>query len=397
MTPERPRIPRTVWALGLVSMFMDISSEMIHSLLPVFLVSSLGASMALVGLIEGTAEATAAVMKVFSGWLSDRLGKRKLLAGIGYGLGALSKPIFPLAITPFEVLGARFVDRIGKGMRGAPRDALVADVTPAGQRGAAFGLRQALDTLGAFLGPVIALGLMVVLHGNMRAVFAWAVIPAALAVICLILGVEEPARKPGHVAARLPIKLAEIRNMGAGYWSVTAVAVVFTLARFSEAFLVLRARDAGLSLALVPLVLITMNLVYALVAAPAGRLSDRMDRRILLALGMGVLILADLILALVPSLAGVLIGTGLWGLHMGLTQGLFSALVADAAPARLRGTAFGLYNLATGMTLLAASLIAGALWSWAGAGSTFLAGALMALIATAGVLFLKPPAPHPET
>jgi len=396
MTPERPGIPRTVWALGLVSMFMDISSEMIHSLLPVFLVSGLGASMALVGLIEGTAEATAAVMKVFSGWLSDRLGKRKLLAGIGYGLGALSKPIFPLAITPFEVLGARFADRIGKGMRGAPRDALVADVTPVGQRGAAFGLRQALDTLGAFLGPVIALGLMVALHGNMRAVFAWAVIPAALAVICLIVGVEEPARKPDHMAARLPIRIADIKGMGAGYWSVTAVAVVFTLARFSEAFLVLRARDAGLAIALVPLVLITMNLVYAVVAAPAGRLSDRMDRRSLLAIGMGVLVLADLVLALIPNLAGVLIGTGLWGLHMGLTQGLFSALVADAAPARLRGTAFGLYNLATGLTLLAASLIAGALWTWGGAGATFLAGALTALLATAGVLILQPPTLHPE-
>lgn len=380
-------VPRGIWALGFVSMFMDISSEMIHSLLPVFLVSTLGASAALVGLIEGAAEATASITKVFSGWLSDRLGKRKLLAVIGYGLGAATKPIFPLAVTPWEVLGARFADRVGKGMRGAPRDALVADITPEGVRGAAFGLRQALDTVGAFLGPLIALGLMALFAGDMRRVFAWAVVPGVIAVVLLALGVEEPKRVGGEpVAARVPIRWSEIGGLGRPFWSVVVLAVVFTMARFSEAFLILRARDVGLSATLAPLVLILMNLVYSAVSAPAGSLADRVDRRLLLGAGLAVLVLADLALALEPTMAGVALGIALWGLHMGLTQGLFSALVADAAPARLRGSAFGVYNLAQGLTLLAASPLAGALWASRGAGATFLAGAGFALAALTGLL-----------
>lgn len=372
-------------------MFMDISSEMIHSLLPVFLVSTLGASVALVGLIEGVAEATASITKVFSGWISDRLGRRKLLAVLGYGLGALSKPIFPLAVTPVEVLGARFADRVGKGLRGAPRDALVADITEPGARGAAFGLRQALDTVGAFLGPLVAMGLMVVLAGDIRAVFTWAVVPGVIAVLLMIFGVDEPKRSHAPRQARIPIRWAEVRDMGRPFWWVVAVGVVFTLARFSEAFLVLRAQGVGLRPALIPLVLIVMNVVYAAVAAPAGSLSDRMDRRALLAIGLGILILADLALAFLPSIGGVLFGVALWGAHMGVTQGLLSALVADAAPDRLRGTAFGVFNLATGLTLLVASGLAGILWSRFGAPTTFLAGVAFCTVALAGLLFRARP------
>lgn len=390
-TPPRGlrAVPRGVWAIGFVSMFMDISSEMIHSLLPIFLVGTLGASVALVGLIEGVAEASASITKVFSGWLSDRLGKRKLLAVIGYSLGALSKPIFPLTVAPVQVLGARLVDRIGKGIRGAPRDALVADITEPGARGAAYGLRQTLDTIGAFLGPLIAIGLMLLLAGDIRAVFAWAVVPAVIAVLLLILGVDEPKRSATHKAARLPIRWAEVRDMGPPFWSVVAIGVVFTLARFSEAFLVLRAQGVGLNATLIPLVLIVMNVVYAAVAAPAGSLSDRMDRRLLLAAGLGVLILADVVLAFGTSIGGVLVGVALWGGHLGMTQGLLSALVADAAPDRLRGTAFGLFNLATGVTLLAASALAGVLWSQLGAPATFVAGAGFCVLALVGLMLVR--------
>ncbi len=378
-------VPRGVWTLGFVSMFMDTSSEMIHSLLPVFLVTTLGASPALVGLIEGAAEATASITKVFSGWLSDRLGKRKLLTVIGYGLGAASKPIFPFAVTPFEVFGARFADRIGKGIRGAPRDALVADITTLGARGTAYGLRQALDTIGAFLGPLLAIVLMALLAGNIRAVFAWAVIPAVMAVLLLVIGVEEPKRKAGPTLAKTPILWSEVQAMGRPFWSVVILGVIFTMARFSEAFLVLRAQGVGLAIALVPVILIVMNVIYAAVSAPAGRLSDRMDRRVLLALGLAALILADAALAWIGSIAGVLLGAAFWGLHMGITQGLFAALVADASPDRLRGTGFGVFNLATGVTLLLASILAGILWSAYGPSLTFLTGGIFALVALVGL------------
>ena len=391
-------VPRGVWALGLVSMFMDISSEMIHSLLPVFLVGTLGASVALVGLIEGTAEATASITKIFSGWLSDRLGKRKLLAVLGYGLGALSKPIFPLAVTPFEVFGARFADRIGKGVRGAPRDALVADLSPPSIRGAAFGVRQSLDTIGAFTGPLVAMALMLVLAGNIRAVFAWAVVPAIIAVLLLVIGVREPrSHSDVHGAARPPIRWAEVRGIGPTFWGVVALGVVFTMARFSEAFLVLRAQDAGLPIALIPVVMVVMNVVYSIAAAPAGSLSDRIDRRLVLVAGLACLVLADLFLALGGGVPSVLIGVALWGLHMGLTQGLLAALVVDTAPSHLRGTAFGLFNLASGVTMLAASTLAGVLWSAYGFRATFLAGSVFAGLALVGlILFVRRMKPEPR-
>jgi MFS family permease len=382
----RPPVSRTVWTLGLVSMLMDVSSEMIHSLLPVFLVGSLGASVATVGLIEGVGEATANLTKVFSGGLSDRLGKRKLLAVLGYGLAALSKPLFPLATGASTVMLARFLDRFGKGVRGAPRDALIADVTPPEIRGAAFGLRQALDTVGAFAGPLVAIGLMAVLANDVRAVFWWAILPAAAAVLLLLIGVEEPrglaaAARPG--AGR---RWAGAARLGGGFWAVATLGAVFTLARFSEAFLILRARDAGLPLGLAPLALIVMNVVYALVAAPAGRLSDRIDRRVILAASLVVLIMADLALGFGGSLAAALAGAGMWGLHMGLSQGLLSAMVADSAPAERRGVAFGLFNLVAGAALLVASALAGALWQTFGAAATFSAGAGFALVALVGLL-----------
>ena len=388
MASRMRQVPRTVWALGFVSMFMDISSEMIHSLLPVFLVAGLGASPALVGVIEGVAEATASITKVFSGWLSDRLGHRKILAALGYGLGALTKPIFPLAITPYEVLGARFADRIGKGMRGAPRDALVADVTPEELRGAAFGLRQSLDTVGAFLGPLLAVGLMALLNDNMRAVFGYAIIPAAIAVILLVLGVEEPrASKAAHVV-KAPIRWSEVRSIGTRFWLAVVVGVLFTMARFSEAFLVLRGRDAGIPLTFIPFVLIAMNVVYAVTSAPLGSVSDKVGRKPVLVAGLVAMVAADLVLAFMSNIAGLIVGVALWGLHMGCSQGLLAALVADTAPARLRGTAFGLFNLASGVTLLAASALAGALWSARGASVTFLTGAGFAMAALIGMLVL---------
>ncbi|MFG1361937.1 MFS transporter [Xanthobacter versatilis] len=380
---RRPAIPRTVWALGFVSMFMDISSEMIHALLPLFLTATLGASVAMVGLIEGIGESTAAVVKVFSGYLSDRLGQRKPLILLGYGLGAASKPLFALAGAPGLVLAARFADRIGKGMRGAPRDALVADVTPPEIRGRAYGLRQALDTAGAFVGPLLAIALMALLADDMRAVFWFALIPAGLAVACVLLGVEDRASPQEAAAPRPPVRLADLRQLDRAFWGVVAIGVVFTLARFSEAFLVLKAHDEGLPLALAPLVLVTMNAVYALGAYPAGAWSDHAPPQRLLLAGMGVLIAADLLLAFGPGLSGTLLGIALWGVHMALTQGLFAKLVAQNAPAALRGSAFGLFNLATGIAMLAASLVAGLLWEEYGAAATFIAGAALACIAAA--------------
>ncbi|QHO76638.1 MFS transporter [Bradyrhizobium sp. CCBAU 051011] len=382
-------IPPGVWVLGFVSMLMDISSEMIHALLPIYLVSVLGASMVTVGVIEGIAEATASITKIFSGALSDWLGKRKWLAAIGYGLAAFTKPVFPLAPTVGWLVAARFVDRIGKGIRGAPRDALVADLSPPDLRGASFGLRQSLDTIGAFTGPLLAIALMWWTADNFTTVFWVAVIPAFLAFALIVFAVREPERPKALRTVRNPISLAEVKNLGTAYWWVVAVASVFTLARFSEAFLVLRAQNVGLPVMLVPAVLVAMNVVYALAAYPAGVMSDRMSRTAVLAGGIVLLIAADVVLALMPSVGGVALGVVLWGLHMGLTQGLLAALVADTAPAELRGTAFGFFNLLGGVAMLAASVIAGALWDIAGPQGTFLAGAAFALAALAGLLMVR--------
>ena len=379
-------IPTSIWVLGFVSMLMDISLEMIHALLPIYLVTALGASMVTVGIIEGIAEATASITKIFSGALSDRLGNRKWLAAAGYGLAAFTRPVFPLAPTIAWLVAARFVDRIGKGIRGAPRDALVADLSPPGLRGASFGLRQSLDTIGAFLGPLLAIALMWWTSDNFTVVFWFAALPAFLAVTLIVLAVREPARPQALRAVRNPVSLAEIGNLGPAFWWVVAVAGVFTLARFSEAFLILRAQNVGLPIMFAPSVLVAMNVVYSLAAYPAGVISDRIGRTAVLAAGMVLLIAACLALALLPSIGGIALGVVLWGLHMGLTQGLLAALVADTAPAELRGTAFGFFNLVGGLAMLAASIIAGSLWDLAGPQTTFLAGAGFALVALAGLL-----------
>jgi len=382
-------IPSGVWALGFVSLLMDTSSEMIHALLPVYLVTAMGASMLTVGVIEGVAEATAAITKIFSGALSDRLGQRKLLAALGYGLAAITKPVFPLAPTVEWIFAARFVDRIGKGLRGAPRDALVADLSPPELRGASFGLRQALDTVGAFLGPLVAIALMWLWHDDFRSVFWVAVIPALACVVLILAAVREPQRPRDLRQVRSPLSPAELARLGPACWWVIAISGLFTLARFSEAFLILRATGLGLPLALTPAVLVTMNVVYALAAYPAGSLSDRMDRNTILAAGIGVLIIADIVLAFAGGLVAAAIGIVLWGVHMALTQGLMSALVADTAPSELRGTAFGMFNLVGGLALLAASLIAGGLWDVIGPDATFGTGAALAALALAALMAVR--------
>jgi len=387
----RSRLPAGIWALGFVSLLMDVSSEMIHSLLPVFLVSGLGASMLAVGLIEGAAEATALIVKVFSGAWSDWLGRRKPLAVLGYGLGAASKPLFALADSAGLVLGARLADRIGKGMRGAPRDALVADLVEPEMRGAAYGLRQSLDTVGAFLGPLVAIGLMLLWANDFHAVFWVAVIPGVLSVALLAFGVREPDRPPA--TARInPIRRESLRQLPRAYWWVVGVGALFTLARFSEAFLVLRAQQGGLAIAWVPLVLIFMNLVYSLGAYPFGKLADRMSHRKLLAIGLVVLVLADVALAAADRGPLLWAGIALWGLHMALTQGLLATMVADTSPAPLRGTAFGVFNLASGLALLVASGLAGLLWDRLGGASTFVAGAGLSLLALAALAWRAPAA-----
>ncbi len=375
------RIPRGVWMLGFVSLFMDISSELIHSLLPVFMVTGLGASVFLVGVVEGIAESTALIVKVFSGAISDYFGKRKGLAVLGYGLGALSKPVFALALSVNWVLAARFMDRIGKGIRGAPRDALVADLTPPEIRGAAYGLRQSLDTVGAFVGPLLAIGLMLLWAGDFRMVFWFAVIPAVIAVLLLMFGVKEPGAAPGRRNPASPIRWQMLRGLGGAYWWVVAVGGVFTLARFSEAFLILRAQQLGLPDTYAPLVLVVMNLVYALAAYPMGKLADRVSHQALLGAGLLVLILSDLVLAQAAGFGMVAAGAALWGLHMGMTQGLLATMVADTAPAHLRGTAFGFFSLVSGIAMLVASVLAGLLWDTLGAAMTFYAGAVFSLLA----------------
>jgi len=385
---ERLRIPRTIWALGFVSLFMDLSSELVHSLLPVFLVTTLGASALTVGVIEGIAESTAMLVKVFSGAISDYLGRRKGLLLLGYGLAALSKPLFPLAHSVEVVFTARFLDRIGKGIRGAPRDALVADVAPPAIRGACFGLRQSMDTVGAVLGPALAILLMSWL-ADIQLVLWFAVIPAIMAVALIFVGVKEPTASSGEREFRSPINWRDLPDFSTGYWWVVIIGGVFTLARFSEAFLVLRAQQAGLSVTWVPLVMVVMAVFYTLSAYPAGWLSDRISRTKLLCMGMGLLILADLLLAESSSVITMMLGVGLWGLHMGFSQGILASLVADTAPMELKGTAFGIFNLVSGACMLIASVLAGGIWQTMGSENTFLMGALLA--ATALLLLFGSP------
>ena len=378
---EVARIPSGVWVLGFVSLLMDVSSELIHSLLPVFMVTGLGASALVVGIVEGIAEATALIVRVFSGALSDYLGRRKGLAVAGYGLGALSKPLFALATSVGWVLTARFLDRVGKGIRGAPRDALIADMTPASIRGAAYGLRQSLDTIGAFTGPLLAIALMMLFAGDFRAVFWVAVVPGLMSVALLTIGIRESERAAGAPRPANPLKPAVLATLPAAFWWVVVVGGVFTLARFSEAFLLLRAQEQGLPDAYAPAVLVLMNAVYALTAYPMGRLADKVNRMTLLGAGLAVLVLADVLIAQTGTVAGTALGVALWGLHMGMTQGVMAAMVAGSAPQHLRGTAFGMFNLVSGIAMLLASVLAGLLWDTYGSAVTFYVGAAFAMAA----------------
>jgi MFS family permease len=386
----RRALPPDIWVLGFVSLLMDASSELVHSLLPLFMVSVLGAGMVTVGLLEGIAEATASAAKVFSGTLSDRWRRRKPLVVLGYGLGALAKPAFPLAASVAWVFAARFIDRVGKGIRGAPRDALIADITPSQLRGAAFGLRQSLDSIGAVVGPGLAVVLMAWLADDIRSVLWFGVIPAMLAVVLLAVAVREPERQAQAAGGHVPVTFRDAWSLPRSYWIVVGVGMVFTLARFSEAFLVLRANHVGLPAGQVPIVMVVMSAAYALGAYPAGLVADRTSGRRLLVWGLAVLIAADLVLAAATTPAQVIAGAGCWGLHMALTQGLFSKLVADVATERLRGTAFGVFHLATSVALLAASVIAGALWSTFGPAATFAAGAAFAALAIVGIVRYRP-------
>lgn len=385
---RRRALPGSIWALGLVSLLMDTSSELVHSLLPILMSTVLGASVATIGLIEGIAQATAAIGKVFSGAISDYFRKRKILVLLGYGLAALTKPIFPLANSIGWVFAARFVDRIGKGIRGAPRDALVADIVPPDMRGAAYGLRQALDSVGAFAGPLLAVAFMALLANNIRAVLWIAVVPAFLCVALIVFGVKEPD-DPTSAGLRKRLAFSDARRLSRRYWFVVALGAVFTLARFSEAFLILRARDVGLAIGFVPLIMIVMNVVYSAGAYPAGAAADRVSPRALFLAGLGMLIVSDVLLAAASSPLLTFVGAGFWGLHMALTQGLLTKLVADTAPDELRGTAFGIFNLVSGGALLLASVIAGTLWTAVGPAATFLAGAAFAAVAAAGLLFFR--------
>ncbi|MDM4092840.1 MFS transporter [Klebsiella oxytoca] len=378
------RIPKGVWVLGGVSLLMDVSSEMIHSLLPLFMATTLGASVIIIGIIEGVAEATALMLKVFSGVISDYVGKRKGLALLGYGLGALSKPLFAIAPTSGMVFSARMIDRIGKGIRGAPRDALVADVTPPEIRGAAYGLRQALDTIGAFLGPLLAVALMFLWDNDFQSIFWVAAIPAVLSIALLGFGLKEPNTSVVQKRTN-PLRRENLKKLSAAYWWVVAIGSIFTLARFSEAFLVLRAQQMAIPLFAIPLVMVAMNLVYSLTAYPFGKLSDRMSHSKMLQWGLLVLIAADIVLALSSHWSTLLAGVALWGIHMGMTQGLLAAMVAHTAPPELRGTAFGMFNLMSGITLLLASAGAGVLWEMLGAASTFYAGAIICVVTLIGM------------
>jgi len=381
-------MPAGVWVLGFVSMLMDISSEMIHSVLPLFLVSSLGASGIAVGFIEGVAEATALISKVFSGAFSDFIGRRKPVVVAGYALAAVTKPLFAVATGVYVAFVARFIDRIGKGVRGAPRDALLADIAPASMRGEAFGLRQSLDTLGAVIGPLVASGLMLLFVNGFRIVFWLACVPAVLAVLLVVWGVTEKSPPTSH-RPQNPITRESLTQLSRAYWWIVIVGMFFALARFSEAFLLLRAKDGGLSDAYIPLVLVAMNLVYALSAYPLGKLSDSVSHFKLLVLGILVLIASDIVLAYDGDWYVVVLGVCLWGVHLAATQGLLARMVADVAPVALRGTAYGFFNLVSGVGMLIASVLAGIIWDQMGAQMTFLTGIGFCVLALV-VLSMRP-------
>jgi MFS family permease len=381
MASRRPTLPRNVWVLGFVSLFMDLSSEIYHALLPAFITLVLGLPATALGAIDGVAEATANFAKLFSGRLSDRSLRRKPWVMAGYGLAALSKPLFPLASSAPLLMLARFADRVGKGIRGAPRDAMLADETPPEIRGRAFGLRQTLDTVGALLAPLVAIGLMAWLASDIRAVYWFAIIPAAISFLLAWLVLREPEQ---HLS---PLKkspfFAGFKALDKDTKRLLQVGFLFTLARFSEGFLILKGIDIGLSETMSPITLAIFNLAYVALAYPAGVLSDRMSPRSILIAGILVLIVGNVVLAQSNGFVGVAIGTALWGAHMALTQGIFARMVADSAPDELRATSFGAFYFVTGIGTLLASLGAGWLWDNQGASATFLTSAGAAAVALA--------------
>jgi MFS family permease len=390
------KLPKSIWVLGFVSLFMDISSEMVHSLLPLFLVTGLGASMATVGIIEGVAESTALISKVFSGYISDYFNRRKWLVVIGYSLSVITKPLFALASSVAMVFSARFIDRIGKGIRGAPRDALIVDITPKSIRGAAFGLRQALDTVGAFIGPLLAFSLMLLWENDFRKIFWVAVIPGAIAIFLLLSGIQEPTKKPlqndkkaSTKSPQKPIHWHQLKLLSVNYWWIVVIASILTLARFSEAFLILKAQNIGISLAYIPLIMVVMNLMFAVSAFPMGKLADKLSQPMLLVCGILVLVVADILLANAQNWFLLILGISLWGLHLGMTQGLLSTLVANEAPDKFRGSCFGVFHLINGIAMLIASVLAGFIWEFWGAPWVFYSGVFWCLMAVLFIGFLK--------
>ncbi|OJU12180.1 MAG: MFS transporter [Caulobacterales bacterium 68-7] len=380
---SRISVPRTVWVLGVVSLLMDVSSEMIQALLPIYMVVSLGASAALIGLVEGFSVAVATAVKFGAGFVSDRVSRPKWLAVAGYGLAALSKPIFPLAASVEGVLIAKGVDRIGKGIRTAPRDALVAAVTPKEIRGRAYGLRKSLDTVGGFVGPLLAIGLMALLAGNIKQVFWLASIPAFFAIALLVLGVSDPPR--GDEAGKAPPSLKGALKLDTATWSMIVLTAVIGLARFSEAFLVMKGLDVGVPESYAPAAIILLHIVFGLAAFPVGALSDRIGRGSLLLLSLAFLAAADVVLAVSTGQIAYYSGVALWGLHMGFSQGLLMTLIADAAPAHLRGSAFGLFSLISGLIALVGNVAAGLLWDSYGPQATFAVGAALSVLCAGGV------------
>ncbi len=398
------KLSRNVWILTLTSFLTDVSSEMILNLIPLFLVGVLGVRTSVVGLIEGVAETTASLMKIFSGALSDRLGKRKSLAVLGYGLSTVAKPFLYLANSWGWVLGVRFSDRLGKGIRTAPRDALLAGSADERQRGLAFGVQRAGDTAGAFLGIAIAAFIIwkfqanspVLARSTFQSVVLVSIVPAVLAVLALALGAQETSSAAGHSALALNLK-----GMDSRFRAFLLVAVIFTLGNSSDAFIILRAQERGLTILQVMGMLMTFNAVYALLSGPAGALSDRIGRSRLILFGWLVYGLIYLGFALSHTGAAIWVLFGLYGVYYALTEGAAKALIADLVPGEKRGTAYGLYYAAIGLTAFPASFIAGLLWqgagNWPGFGAPapFLFGAVMALLA--GVLFallVRKPKPH---
>ena len=377
-------IPRNVWALGIVSLLMDLSSEMILSILPIFLVTGLGISVLSLGLIEGLAEGVASVIKAFSGALSDYLKKRKILIVIGYGISTLTKPFFALASTATWIFTARFVDRLGKGIRGAPRDSLIADSTSTKIRGTAYSLRQSLDTLGALLGPIIAIIILYLTTNNFRFVLWFAVIPAVLCIVVLIFGVKETTLKKNISSKKSYFLFKNFSKITPVIWLFFLIVFILNLGHFSEAFLLLRSQEIGLKVSFIPIVFVVMNVAYAIVAVPFGHLADRGGFFILIVCGFLILVLADIILALTNSVGWMFVGIIFWGIHLGMTQGLLLAMISKLSPLELRGTSFGLFHAITGIALLIASLIAGYLWQYYNSGLIFF---VSAIITSVGISF----------